>query len=115
MQALYGFSCIRELELLQEAGLDPVDVIKIATVSSAQAIKIKGLEGIRIGNIADIIVVDGNPLDDFKVMYGMGYDKFMPDGTKQHRGGVKWTIKGGIVFDAPALLREVEWYVKQGK
>ena len=111
-QALYGFSTIRELELLQEAGLDPVDIIKIATVGSAQAIKIKGLEGIRIGNIADIIVVDGNPLDDFKVMYGMGYDRYTADGKKEHRGGVQWTIKAGIVFDAPALLREVEGYVK---
>jgi len=115
LQALYGFSTIRELELLQEAGFHPIDVIKIATTNSQAALGIEGLAGLRIGNIADIIVVDGNPLDNFKVMYGLGYDRFTADGKKEHRGGVRWTIKAGVVFDAPALLKEVEWYVEQAR
>jgi len=28
-------------------------------------------------------------------------------------GGVIWTIKEGIVFDAQALLREAEWHVQR--
>ncbi|MGH9331282.1 MAG: hypothetical protein ACRD09_12630, partial [Vicinamibacterales bacterium] len=46
----------------------------------------------------------GNPLDNFKVMYG-------------HREGqgVRWTIKAGVVFDAPALLREVEEDVRRAR
>ena len=30
-------------------------------------------------------------------------------------GGVKWTIKNGVVFDAKALLRDVEEYVTEMK
>lgn len=115
LQALYGFSTIRELELLQEAGIHPIDIIKIATTNSTDTLGLEDLSGIRIGNIADIAVVDGNPLDNFKVMYGMGYTRYLPGGTTEHRGGVRWTIKAGVVFDAAALLREVEWYVGQAK
>jgi hypothetical protein len=101
LYALYGFSVIRELELLQEAGIHPFDIIKIASTNSARALGMEeDLCGIRIGCVADLAVVDGNPLQDFKVMYG---------------GGVRWTIKEGIVFDAPALLREVRWYVEEEK
>lgn len=98
LYALYGFSNIRELELLQEAGLHPIDVIQVATTNSARALGLEDdLCGIRIGCVADLAIVDGNPLADFKVMYG---------------GGVRWTVKEGIVFDAPALLAEVRWYVE---
>ena len=114
-QALWGFSSIRELELLQEAGIHPIDIIKIATTDSAEVLGLKDQSGLRIANIADIIVVDGNPLENFKVLYGMGYDRYLPDGRQERRGGVHWTIKAGVVFDARALLREVEWYVRQAK
>jgi hypothetical protein len=52
--------------------------------------------------VADLAVVNGNPLDNFKVMYG-----------NREGQGVRWTIKAGIVFDAPALLREVEEEVRR--
>jgi imidazolonepropionase-like amidohydrolase len=114
-QALYGFSTIRELELMQQAGINPIDVVKLATTNATATLGLdkKGLDGIRIGNIADLIVVDGNPLQNFKALYGMGYDHFTPDGKPEHRGAVRWTIKAGTVFDASALLREVQWYVQQ--
>lgn len=98
---------------MQEAGLHPIDIVKIATVNATETLGLKDLAGIRIGQIADMIVVDGNPLDNFKVLYGIGYDRFSPDGKKTHGGGVRWTIKGGVVFDAPALLREAQWYVRE--
>lgn len=101
LYGLYGTSNVRELELLQEAGIHPIDIIKIATTNSARALGLEDrLCGIRIGCVADLAVIQGNPLDDFKVMYD---------------GGVRWTIKEGIVFDAPALLDEVRWYVDQAK
>jgi hypothetical protein len=110
---LYGFSTIRELELMQEVGLHPLDIIKIATSNAAQILGEKRLEGVRIGNLADLAIVDGNPLDNFKVMYGTGVDVFDRDGKPSHKGGVRWTIKAGIVFDAPALLKDVERQVRQ--
>lgn len=113
-QSIYGFGLIRELELLQQAGIHPLDVIKVATTNSA---KIMGLDeelcGIRFGCVADLIVVDGNPIDNFKVLYGGGFAYFGTD--RQGQGGVIWTIKGGEVFDAQALLREAEWYVKNSQ
>jgi len=59
--------------------------------------------------------VNGNPLDNFKVMYGRGYGFYgtVPPAERTKLGGVKWTIKDGVVYDAQALLREVEWYVQQ--
>lgn len=112
---LYGFSTIRELELMQEAGLHPLDILKLATMNAAQVLGEKRLEGIRAGNLADLAIVDGNPLDNFKVLYGSGVDVYEPDGKVVHKGGVRWTIKAGIVFDAPALLRDVEDQVRQAK
>ena len=37
----------------------------------------------------------------------------MPRAQLSKQGGVRWTIKDGVVFDAQALLREAEWYVQQ--
>jgi len=115
LYALYGATTIRELELLQEAGLHPIDIIQIATRNAWKVLGKPELEGIRIGHLADLIVVDGNPLDNFKVLYGTGIDTFDETGKPVRRGGVRWTIKNGVVFDAPALLRDVEAMVRSAR
>lgn len=115
LYALYGFSTIRELEVMQEAGLHPIDIIKIATVNATQALGIPKLAGVRIGYLADLAIVDGNPLDNFKVLYGTGLESYTADGKPVRKGGVRWTVKNGIVFDAPALLRDVEQQVRAAK
>lgn len=113
LYALYGFSTIRELELLQEAGIHPIDIFQIATRNATKTLGLDDkLAGVRIGYVADLAVVDGNPLDNFKVLYGTGIDVFSPDGRRERRGGVKWTVKRGVVFDAAELLRDVEEYVR---
>ncbi|MFN2325615.1 MAG: amidohydrolase family protein [Gemmatimonadales bacterium] len=108
-----GIAMIRELELLQEAGIHPLDVIRVATTNAAQALGWENHCGIRVGCTADLAIINGNPVDNFKVMYGRGYGLhgLVPRDTQWARGGVTWTIKGGVVFDAQALLREVEGYV----
>jgi hypothetical protein len=115
-----GIGMIRELELLQEAGIHPIDIVKVATTNAFEALGLdrsKRLCGIRVGCAADLAIVNGNPIDNFKVMYGRGYGFFgtMPRAELSKRGGVRWTIKDGVVFDAQALLREAEWYVQQEK
>ncbi|MEP7346237.1 MAG: amidohydrolase, partial [Gemmatimonadaceae bacterium] len=62
-------------------------------------------------------IVNGNPIDNFKVMYGRGYGLYgiVPREEQWKNGGVAWTIKDGTLFDAQGLLREAEWYVKQEK
>jgi len=110
-----GILYIRELELLQEAGLNPIDIIKVATTNAGRALGLDGHCGIRVGCAADLAVVNGNPIDNLKVLYGRGYGFYgiVPRAEQEKHGGVTWTIKDGIVFDAQALLREVEWYVDQ--
>jgi imidazolonepropionase-like amidohydrolase len=115
LYALYGATTIRELELMQEAGIHPIDVIQIATRNPWKVLNRPDLEGIRIGNVADVIVVDGNPLDNFKVLYGIGISTFDAAGKPVKKGGVRWTIKAGAVFDAPALLRDVEAQVQKAR
>ena len=112
-----GIMLVRELELMQEAGIHPIDVIKVATTNAYQTMGMKDFCGVRVGCKADLAVVNGNPIDNFKVMYGRGYGFYglVPRGEQWKHGGVAWTIKDGILFDAQALLREVEGYVEQEK
>src|SRR4030095_3506554 len=57
---LYGFSTIRELELMQEVGLHPLDIIKIATSNAAQILGEKRLEGVRNGKPHHLSTVGRN-------------------------------------------------------
>lgn len=52
--------------------------------------------------------MDEHPLENFKVLCGTGAQRYDPV-TKETRrvGGVRYTIKDGVVYDAKALLREV--------
>ncbi|MEZ4455475.1 MAG: amidohydrolase family protein [Gemmatimonadales bacterium] len=110
-----GVALIRELELMQETGIHPLDVIKVATTNATEVLGLENGCGIRVGCRADLAIVNGNPIDNFKVMYGRGYGVagLVPRDDQWRHGGVTWTIKDGIVFDAQALLREVEGYVVQ--
>jgi cytosine/adenosine deaminase-related metal-dependent hydrolase len=112
---LPGFAIIRELELLQEAGIHPIDVVKIATTNAHAALgDEERVQGVVKGAPADLCVVDGNPLDNFKVMYGTGVDRYAGDKvTVTHGGGVRWTVKGGVLFECAELLRDVERYVEE--
>ena len=89
--------------------------LPFATTNAYTALGMKEFCGIRVGCKADLAVVNGNPLDNFKVMYGRGYGSYglKPRETLWKNGGGAWTIKDGIVFDAQALLREAEGYVQQ--
>jgi len=113
---LYGFGTIQELELLREAGFHPLEVLRSATLSGAEALgaadRIGSLEP---GKLADIAVLDENPLANLKVLYGTGHIRLGDDGQARRVGGVKYTIKDGIVYDARALLAEVRTMVADAK
>lgn len=111
---LYGFATVREMELHREAGFHPIEVIQHATSNGAKALGLPQTGVIRSGFEADIVVVDGNPLHNLKVLYGTGVVT-VENGRMVQRGGVQYTIKDGIVFDAPALLEEVRQMVEAAK
>lgn len=105
---LYGFGLIRELELHQEAGFHPIDVIRHATGNNARILGMEDKLGrIKIGYLADLILVDGNPLENLKYLYPTRVMD-LKDGKIVHRGGVQWTIKDGLVYHGPTLLDDVK-------
>lgn len=106
---MYGFSLIRELELHQEAGFHPIDVIMHATGNNASILGLEDKLGrLRAGWLADLILVRGNPLKNLKVLYPTGTLDMNERGEVVKTGGVRWTIKDGYVYDAPALLQDVK-------
>ena len=113
---LYGFAYIREMELLREAGFHPLEIIKAATLSGAQALKMDDKIGtISIGKLADLVIVEENPLVNLKVLYGTRAIKLTEDNEVVRVGGVKYTVKDGVVYDAKKLLEEVKDMVDQAK
>jgi imidazolonepropionase-like amidohydrolase len=117
----YGFGYIQELEMLQEAGLHPLEVIQAATMNGAMTLhepKARPIEfGVaREGLLADLVIVDQNPLENLKVLYGTGAVKLNDKTGKVERvGGIKWTIKDGIAYDAKKLLEDVARMVEKQK
>ncbi len=49
-------------------GIDPLDIIKMGTIHAAKLLGLPNVGSINVGNIADIIAVDGNPIEDIKVL-----------------------------------------------
>jgi amidohydrolase family protein len=112
---MYGFGLLRELELHQEAGFNALKVIQHATGNNARILgEVSRLGRVRPGYLADIIVVNGNPLENFKVLYPTGIEEIKNEKVV-HTGGVEWTIKDGIPYHAPTLLAEIKAMVSRAK
>ena len=71
---------------------------------------------LRPGLLADFVIVDQNPVENLKVLYGTGAIK-LNDKTGQFEkvGGVKYTIKDGIVYDSKKLLADVAAMVERAR
>ncbi len=115
---LYGFGYIEELELLQEAGLNPLEVIQAATYNGAATLHEPMGEPVQFGKIregllADLVLIDENPLQNLKVLYGTGAIRLSEDNEIERVGGIKYTIKDGIVYDAKQLLEDVARMVEE--
>lgn len=116
-----GFSTIEEMELLQEAGFHPLEVIRGATMHAAETLfKPQGKDiefgVVRPGLLADLAIVNANPIENLKVLYGTGAMKLNDaTGKVEQVGGVRYTIKDGIVYDAKQLLADVARMVEAQK
>ena len=112
---LYGYGLIREMELHAEAGFHPLKVIEHCTGNNARILGEESRLGrVRVGWLADLIVVDGNPLEDIKVLYAGGTSA-VRDGKEVRTLGSEWIIKDGIPYNGPQLLREVKAIVDAAK
>ncbi len=113
---LYGFSYPRELEMLREAGFHPLEVIRSATLHGAQLLGMeKEIGSVEVGKLADFVILDENPLANLKVLYGTGALKVNDDNKAVRVGGVKYTVKDGIIYDAKKLLEDVRQIVAKAK
>jgi len=85
--AFPGQSLHWELELLAQAGIPPLEVLRIATQHAAEAVGAgNDLGTIEVGKLADMVLLDANPLKDIK-----------------NTQTIWRVIKGGWVFDPDEL------------
>jgi imidazolonepropionase-like amidohydrolase len=61
-----GFSVHHELQYLVDSGLTPYEALRTATVNVAKFLKYEDMGTIKSGNIADLVLLNGNPLTDIK-------------------------------------------------
>ncbi len=86
-RALLGSSLHWELEFFAQAGLVPLEVLRIATQEGAAAVGAEDdLGTLEVGKLADIVLLDANPLEDIK-----------------NTQSIWRVIKGGWVFDPEEL------------
>ncbi len=120
--SLYGFAAIRELELMQEAGFTAHEAINAYTRQAARTLtEPKGITEpefgmVRVGQIADLVIAPENPLANFKTLYGTGTGRLNDATGKIERvGGIRWTVRNGVVYDAKELLADVAEMVQTQK
>ena len=114
---LFGFGYVRELEMLQEAGFHPLEVIQAATLNGAELLGLEDdIGSVTPGKKADLVLVEGNPAANFKLLYGTGHMKLnRTTGVLERAGGVRYTIRDGVVYDARQLLADVRSMVAAAK
>lgn len=83
-----GASLHDELLLLRDAGLPPMEVLRIATANAARALKRPELGTIGLGARADLLLLDRNPLEDLR-----------------NTRAISLVIQGGVPYDPAGLLR----------
>jgi imidazolonepropionase-like amidohydrolase len=93
----YGISLHGELEEYVSAGLSPFEALQTATVNTARLLNAEAdLGTIQVGKLADLIVVDGDPLSDIKAARR-----------------VRTVIKNGEIYELSTLIADrppsVQW------
>jgi imidazolonepropionase-like amidohydrolase len=87
-----AFGAHREILSLVLSGIPAQAVLRIATINGARALGVSDhLGSLEVGKLADLFVVDGNPLDDVR-----------------NTRNVRWVMRGGRHYDAAELLASVE-------
>ncbi|MBA3609708.1 MAG: amidohydrolase family protein [Chthoniobacterales bacterium] len=85
--ALSGYTLHHELELYVRAGIPASEVLRMATLTSAEVMGANKDRGvIAAGKLADLILVDGDPTKEIRDL---------------HR--ITTVIKGGKVYDPAAI------------
>jgi len=111
-----GFGNIRELQLVLESGMHPLEVLQTATFNSAKTILEPKLGLVHEGYVADLLVVDGSPAENFRYLYPFGAIRMDPETRQMYRTrGIVHTIKDGIVIENDKMMEEVARIVAESK
>jgi len=87
-----GFGAHRELLAMARAGIPAADVFRIATLNGARALGVDDqLGSISVGKLADLFVVEGDPLEDVRAARDVVY-----------------VVSRGVLYEAAELLASVE-------
>ena len=90
-QAVPGYSLHREIELYTQAGFTPMEAIQAATLVPARVMGLdKEVGTIEKGKRADLIVLNGNPLDDI-----------------HNTRNVEYVVTNGVMYNCAELWRSV--------
>ncbi|MDH4258762.1 MAG: amidohydrolase family protein [Gammaproteobacteria bacterium] len=88
---LHGPSILREMRLMQESGLTPLQVLRSATTDGAKALGMeKNLGVIEAGRLADLVILDADPLAD-----------------TGNLGRIYRVIKDGKIYDPDVLMKSL--------
>ncbi|HXR63398.1 MAG TPA: amidohydrolase family protein [Rudaea sp.] len=87
---LHGPSVFREMALMRDAGLTPLQVLRSATTNGARAMGRTDIGAVAPGKLADLVLLDADPLADV--------------GNFSHADRV---IKGGVVYEPKALIESI--------
>ncbi|MCI0446139.1 amidohydrolase family protein, partial [bacterium] len=67
---------------------------------------------VKAGYYADLIVVNGNPVENLSIFLPSGVAPALDAQRDGNKGGIEWTIKDGIPYHAPTLFEEVKAMVR---
>ena len=83
----------RELAVLVELGMSPMEAIVAATRTSAEVCRLESQVGtLEAGKYADLLLVDGDPLDDISIL--------------QQSERLLWVMKEGVRYQRPAAASD---------
>jgi imidazolonepropionase-like amidohydrolase len=95
---LHGPALHRELELMVEAGLTPMQVLLAATRGGARAMqRMHDLGGLEAGKLADLVVLDGDPLANISNTQNIAH-----------------VVKNGVIFDLEEIAQELRQNKQEG-
>lgn len=76
---------ITEINLMHEAGMTPMQIVVAATLHAAQVCQLDAdLGTLEVGKIADVLIVDGDPLTDLQTLLN-----------------VRWVLRDGVIVREP--------------